>query len=195
MSSRSRCQLRLHRGRLLLELGDLALDLGQALLRARRSSFSRSSAARSTSSVMMRRSRLSIGVGVDLDLHLQARRGLVDEIDRLVGQLARRDVAMRQPRGRDSAASRMRMPWWTSYFSLRPRRIAIVSSTRRLVDHHRLEPALERLVLLDVLAVLVERRRADAAQLAARRAPASRGSPRRPRLRRRRRRRACAARR
>ena len=39
---------------------------------------------------------------------------------------------------------------------------------RRLLDHHRLEPALERLVLLDVLAVLVERRRADAAQLAAR---------------------------
>ena len=60
------------------------------------------------------------------------------------------------------------MPWWTSYFSLRPRRIAIVSSTRRLLDHHRLEPALERLVLLDVLAILVERRRADAAQLAAR---------------------------
>ena len=38
---------------------------------------------------------------------------------------------------------------------------------RRLVDDHRLEPALERLVLLDVLAILVERRRADAAQLAA----------------------------
>jgi hypothetical protein len=38
----------------------------------------------------------------------------------------------------------------------------------RLADQHRLEPALERLVLLDVLAVLVERRRADAAQLAAR---------------------------
>jgi hypothetical protein len=36
-----------------------------------------------------------------------------------------------------------------------------------LVDHHRLEAALERLVLLDVLAVLVEGGRADAAQLAA----------------------------
>ena len=39
---------------------------------------------------------------------------------------------------------------------------------RRLVDHHRLEAALERRVLLDVLAVLVERGRADAVQLAAR---------------------------
>ena len=37
----------------------------------------------------------------------------------------------------------------------------------RLVDHDRLEAALERGVLLDVLAVLVERRRADRAQLAA----------------------------
>ena len=39
---------------------------------------------------------------------------------------------------------------------------------RRLADEHGLEAALERRVLLDVLAVLVERRRADGAQLAAR---------------------------
>ena len=37
-----------------------------------------------------------------------------------------------------------------------------------LADHHRLEAPLERGVLLDVLAVLVERRRADRAQFAAR---------------------------
>ena len=37
-----------------------------------------------------------------------------------------------------------------------------------LADEHRLEAPLERRVLLDVLAVLVERRRADRAQLAAR---------------------------
>ena len=43
-----------------------------------------------------------------------------------------------------------------------------MSSTRRLADEHRLEAALERRVLLDVLAVLVERRGADRAQLAAR---------------------------
>ena len=39
---------------------------------------------------------------------------------------------------------------------------------RRLADVDRREAPLERGVLLDVLAVLVERRRADAAQLAAR---------------------------
>ena len=39
---------------------------------------------------------------------------------------------------------------------------------RRLADHDRLEAALERAVLLDVLAELVERGRADALQLAAR---------------------------
>ena len=39
---------------------------------------------------------------------------------------------------------------------------------RRLLDHDRLEAPLERSVALDVLAVLVERRRADALELAAR---------------------------
>ena len=43
-----------------------------------------------------------------------------------------------------------------------------MSGDRRLADEHRREAPLERRVLLDVLAVLVERRRADAAQLAAR---------------------------
>ena len=44
----------------------------------------------------------------------------------------------------------------------------MVSSTVGSPTQHRLEAALERGVLLDVLAVLVERGRADAAQLAAR---------------------------
>ena len=43
----------------------------------------------------------------------------------------------------------------------------MASSTDRLVDHDRLEPPLQRGVLLDVLAVLVERGRADHVQLAA----------------------------
>ena len=44
----------------------------------------------------------------------------------------------------------------------------MVSSTVGCDDEDRLEAPLERGVLLDALAVLVERRRADAAQLAAR---------------------------
>ncbi len=43
----------------------------------------------------------------------------------------------------------------------------MVSSTRRLADQHLLEAPLQRRVLLDVLAVLVERGRADHPQLAA----------------------------
>jgi hypothetical protein len=58
-------------------------------------------------------------------------------------------------------------PWCASYFSCSPRRIAIVASTLGLADQDLLEAALERGVLLDVLAVFVERRRADAVQLAA----------------------------
>ena len=44
----------------------------------------------------------------------------------------------------------------------------MVSSTERLVDDHRLEASFERGVLLDILAILVERRRADSTQLPAR---------------------------
>ena len=44
----------------------------------------------------------------------------------------------------------------------------IVSSTVGSLDQDRLEPPLERRILLDVLAVLVERRRADRMQLASR---------------------------
>ena len=58
--------------------------------------------------------------------------------------------------------------WCSSYVSLIPLRISIVSSTDRLLDQHRLEAPLERRVALDVLAELIQRRRADALQLAAR---------------------------
>jgi hypothetical protein len=45
---------------------------------------------------------------------------------------------------------------------------------RRLAHEHRLEPPLERRVLLDVLLVFIERGRADAVQFAARQAGFSR---------------------
>src|SRR4029453_6823900 len=74
----------------------------------------------------------------------------------------------------------MRTPWWTSYRSRRPRRIEIVSATVGWSTttgwKGRSRPASfslcfrysSRVVFLDVLAVLVERRRADRVQLAAR---------------------------
>ncbi len=96
-----------------------------------------------------------------------ARRGLVDEVDRLVGQVPVGDVADRQVRG---GLDRL-----VGDRDLVVLLVALADAhqdvdgllERRLLDHDRLEAALERGVALDVLAVLVERRRADALELAA----------------------------
>ena len=103
-----------------------------------------------------------------VDLHAQARRGLVDEVDRLVGQEPVGDVAVREHRRRDERG--------VADLDAVVRLVALLQTAqdrdrvgdRRLADEDRLEAPLERRVLLDVLAVLVERRRADGAQLAAR---------------------------
>ena len=84
------------------------------------------------------------------------------------GQLAVGDVAVGEHRGRDER--RVADP------HLVVRLVLLLQAAqdrdrvddRRLADEDGLEAALERGVLLDVLAVLVERRRADGAQLAAR---------------------------
>ena len=94
--------------------------------------------------------------------------GLVDQVDRLVGQVAVGDVADRQVSGRAD-----RVVGDLDLVVLLVARADAEQDVdrlleRRLLDHHRLEAALERGVALDVLAVLVERRRADALQLAAR---------------------------
>ncbi len=96
----------------------------------------------------------------------QARAGLVDQVDRLVGQVAVGDVAVCKVRRRDQAA----VGDVHAVVCL----VAVAQSfedvdrvgDRRLGNLDRLEPALEGRVLLEVLAVLVERRRADRLQLA-----------------------------
>ena len=96
-----------------------------------------------------------------------ARCGLVDEVDRLVRQVAVGDVADRQVGGGLDGVVGDR--------DLVVLLVALADAhqdldrllERRLLDHDRLEAALEGGVALDVLAVLVERRRADALQLAA----------------------------
>ena len=96
-----------------------------------------------------------------------ARGGLVDEVDRLVRQVPVGDVADRQVGGGLDRLVRDR--------DLVVLLVALADAhqdvdgllERRLLDHDRLEAALEGGVALDVLAVLVERRRADALQLAA----------------------------
>ena len=102
-----------------------------------------------------------------LDLHLQPRGGLVDQVDRLVGQEAVGDVALRQRRGGDDR----RVGDVDAVVVL----VALLEAAQDrdrvghvgLADEDGLEAALERGVLLDVLAVLVEGGRADRAQLAA----------------------------
>ena len=106
--------------------------------------------------------------GHRVDLHAQPARRLVDEVDRLVRQEASADVAVRQ-HGRGDER-RILDPH--AVMDL----VALAQAAqdrdrlldRGLVHVHRLEAALERGVLLDVLAVLVERGGADRVQLAAR---------------------------
>ncbi len=107
-------------------------------------------------------------LGLGVYFHANTRRGLVDQVDRLVRQLPVADVAVRKRRGRDDRGVRD--------LDLVVDLVALLQATQdrdrvldaRLIDKHLLEPALERRVLFDVLAVLVERSRADAVQLAAR---------------------------
>ena len=102
-----------------------------------------------------------------VDLHAQPRRRFVDEVDGLVRQEAVGDVAVRQRRGRDQrrvgdADAVMDLVALAQAAQDRDRLL-----DRRLVHEHRLEAPLQGGVLLDVLAVLVERRGADRVQLAA----------------------------
>ena len=102
-----------------------------------------------------------------IDLDAQPAGGLVHQIDRFVGQEAIPDVAMRQRRRRDDGV--VGDPDAVMYL------VALLETTQdrdrildgRLADVHRLEPALQRGVFLDVLAILIERRGADDVQLAA----------------------------
>jgi hypothetical protein len=102
-----------------------------------------------------------------VDLHLEPRAGLVDEVDRLVGQLPARDVPVRQGGGGHEGAvgdgdAVVRL---VPLLEAAEDRHGVLDAG--LADVHLLEPTLESGVLLDVLAVLVERGRTDEAQLAA----------------------------
>ena len=104
--------------------------------------------------------------GVDLDP--EPGRGLVDEVDRLVGELATGDVAVREHRRRDQrrVLDAHAVVHLVALLQAPQDRDRVLD--RRLAHEHLLEPALERGVLLDVLAELVERGGADHAQLTAR---------------------------
>ena len=103
-----------------------------------------------------------------IDLHLQPRRRLVDEVDRLVGQEAVGDVAVGQRGGRDQRAVGDADAVMLFVLVLEAAQDRDGVLDRRLGHEDRLEAPRQRRILFDMLAVLVERGRADAMQLAAR---------------------------
>ena len=151
---------------LFLEVGQLALQLLQALLRrlvallAQRFALDLELHDAALHFVQLRRHRV--------DLHPQPRGRLVDEVDRLVGKEPIGDVAVRQ-QGRGDERRVLELDAVMDLVAIaQAAQDADGVFDRRLADQHGLESPLEGGVLLDVLAILVERRRADRVQLAAR---------------------------
>ncbi|MPM33194.1 hypothetical protein SDC9_79763 [bioreactor metagenome] len=102
--------------------------------------------------------------------HLGAdhRARLVDKVYGLIGQKPVADVAVGKRRGGNKRLILYLDSVEHLIAFLEPAQDRDRILNRRLVDHDRLEAPLKRGVLLNVLAVFVNRRRADAVQLAAR---------------------------
>src|SRR6266404_2576842 len=161
-----RLPLRLHGVRLLAQLRQLLLDLGAAFFGGL---------------VLLLRQRLPLNLElhdlaldfVDLlrqriDGDAEPRRGLVDQVDRFVGQEAVGDVAVRQRRRRDDrvVGDADAVVDFVALLQASQDRDRVLD--RRLTYEDGLEAPLERGVLLDVFAVLVQRRRPHDVELAAR---------------------------
>ncbi len=158
--------LRLEPGVLFLEVGQFLLELREPLLRrgvgflAERFTFDFELHDPPADFVEFGRHRV--------DLHAELRGRLVDEVDRLVGKEAVGDVPMGEHRRRNQRRV-LELHLVVDLVALaKPAQDADRVLDRRLADDDRLEPALEGGVLLDALPVLVDGRRADRVQLAAR---------------------------
>ena len=110
---------------------------------------------------------LGRGGGAGL-VHAHARGGFVDQVDGLVGQEAVRDVARRELGGRLEGFIRDDQVVVLLVHLADALQDLDRLLDRRLVDHDGLEAALQGGVGFDVLAVFVQRGRADALQFAAR---------------------------
>ncbi|MNQ62341.1 hypothetical protein D3C85_766830 [compost metagenome] len=155
-----------HVVRLALEVGDLVLQLLQTLLRG-------------VVALLLQGLALDLELdqtavdfvqrlGLGIDGHAHARRGLVDQVDGLVGQEAVGDVAVRQGGGGDDGAVGNAHPVvdLVLLFQAAQDRHRVLDGGLRHED--RLEATGQGRVLLDVLAVFIQRGGADAVQLAAR---------------------------
>ena len=105
--------------------------------------------------------------GLRIDLDTNARRGLINQIDGLVRQLAITDVAMRQRRRSDDGG--------IGNFDSVVKLVAFFEATQnrdrvrdgRLFNQNLLEPPLQCGIFLQVLTILIESRRPNAVQVAA----------------------------
>jgi hypothetical protein len=99
-------------GVLLLELRDLLLDQVEALARR----LVRFTLHRLALDAQLDQAAIELvhRFGLGVDLHLDPRRGLVDQVDRLVRQEAVGDVAVRELAAATIAGSVMSTPWCTS---------------------------------------------------------------------------------
>src|ERR1019366_7146920 len=146
------------------ELGDLPLHVFEALL-ARLIALLLQGLRFDLELHQPARDRVDLrGHAVDFDLDFRG--GLVNEVDGLVGEEAIGHVAIAESRRRDERGvlDADAVVDLVSLLEAAEDRDGIGDG--RLRDDHGLEAALERRVLLDSLPVLVERRRADAAELA-----------------------------
>ena len=106
--------------------------------------------------------------GLGLDLHADSARRFVHQVDGLVGQEAVGDVAIAERRGRDERAVGDAHAMVKLVLLLEAAQDRDSIGNARLADENGLEAPLQRCVLLDIFAILIERGRADAVQLAAR---------------------------
>jgi len=105
---------------------------------------------------------------VDLDrqriqLHAQRRRRFIDQVDRLIGQEAVGDVAVRKRGRRNNCGIFDANPVMQFVTVFQPAQNCDRVFYRRLRDQHRLESPFQRWILFDVLPVLVDGRGADRA--------------------------------
>ena len=109
---------------------------------------------------------MSIDFGLRVDFHAYPCRRLIDQIDGLIRQKAVSDIAVRQLRGGHDRRVGDVHAMVHFVFFLQAAQYRDGGFNRRLINQHLLEAPLQRRILLDVLAVLIQRGRPHAVQFA-----------------------------
>ena len=106
-------------------------------------------------------------LGLAVNFHPQAAGGLVDPVDRLIGQKPVGDIAVRQRRRRHKrrVGNPHAVVQLVFLFDAAQNRDGVFN--RGFLHHHRLKPTRQSCVFFDIFAVFIQRGRADAMQLAA----------------------------